>query len=61
MFLPSAARLAGTLGEDYIIYHCVDEYSAFSDIPTEPIAHLEREASAKIGFGNRIGGNALSN
>jgi glycosyltransferase involved in cell wall biosynthesis len=47
VFLPSAAKLAGTLGEDYIIYHCVDEYSAFSDIPTEPIARLERELLGK--------------
>jgi glycosyltransferase involved in cell wall biosynthesis len=47
VFLPSAAKLAGTLGEDYIIYHCVDEYSAFSDIPTEPIARLERELLEK--------------
>lgn len=47
VFLPSAAKLAGTLGEDYIIYHCVDEYSAFSDVPTEPIARLERELLKK--------------
>ncbi|MGI8556001.1 MAG: glycosyltransferase [Pyrinomonadaceae bacterium] len=42
VFLPSAANLAGKLDEDYIIYHCVDEYSAFSDIPTAPIARLEK-------------------
>lgn len=47
VFLPSAAKLAGNLDEDYIIYHCVDEYSAFSDIPTEPIAKLERELLKK--------------
>lgn len=47
VFLPSAAKLAGTLGEDYIIYHCVDEYSAFSDIPAEPIARLEKELLQK--------------
>ena len=47
IFLPSAAKLAGNLDEDYIIYHCVDEYSAFSDIPTEPIARLERELLKK--------------
>lgn len=47
VFLPSAAQLAGNLNEDYIIYHCVDEYSAFSDIPTEPIARLERELLRK--------------
>ena len=42
-FLPSAALLAGKLGEDLIIYHCVDDYAAFSDIPSEPIAKLEIE------------------
>lgn len=42
-FLPSAALLAGQLGEDYLIYHCVDEYAAFSDIQSEPILKLERE------------------
>lgn len=47
VFLPSAAPLAGTLDEDYILYHCVDEYSAFSDIPTEPIARMERELLKK--------------
>jgi glycosyltransferase involved in cell wall biosynthesis len=47
VFLPSAAHLAGTLGEDYILYHCVDEYSQFSDIPTEPIARMERELLKK--------------
>lgn len=47
VFLPSAAPLAGNLDEDYILYHCVDEYSQFSDIPTEPIARLERELLKK--------------
>ena len=47
VFLPSAAMLAGKLGEDFIIYHCVDEYAAFSDIPAEPIARLERELMKK--------------
>ncbi len=47
VFIPSAAKLAGNLDEDYIIYHCVDEYSAFSDVPTEPIARLERELLKK--------------
>ncbi len=47
VFLPSAALLAGNLGEDFIIYHCVDEYTAFSDIEAEPIAKLERELMQK--------------
>jgi hypothetical protein len=40
-FLPSAAPVAGTLGEDLVIYHVVDEFSAFSDA-SEHVAALER-------------------
>jgi glycosyltransferase involved in cell wall biosynthesis len=47
VFLPSAALLAGKLGEDLIIYHCVDEYAAFSDIATDTIAKLEEELLKK--------------
>jgi Glycosyl transferases group 1 len=40
-FLPSAAPVAGTLGEDLVLYHVVDEFSAFSDA-SEHVAELER-------------------
>jgi glycosyltransferase involved in cell wall biosynthesis len=30
-FSPTSADVVGTFGEDLIIYHCVDEYSSFSD------------------------------
>jgi glycosyltransferase involved in cell wall biosynthesis len=40
-FLPSAAAVAGTLGEERVIYHVVDEFSAFSDASTH-VAELER-------------------
>jgi hypothetical protein len=40
-FLPSAAPVAGTLGEARVIYHVVDEFSAFSDASTH-VAELER-------------------
>lgn len=43
VFLPSAALVAGKLGEELVIYHCVDEYAAFSDIPSEPMLELERQ------------------
>lgn len=46
-FLPSAALLAKRLGEDYLIYHCVDEYAAFSDIEAGPILKLEKELMQK--------------
>jgi hypothetical protein len=40
-FLPSAAWVAGTLGEEAVIYHVVDEFSAFSDA-SEHVQELER-------------------
>jgi glycosyltransferase involved in cell wall biosynthesis len=46
-FLPSASLLAKNIDENYLIYHCVDEYSAFTDIPTEPILKMEMELMEK--------------
>lgn len=46
-FLPSAALLAGKLDEDLIIYHCVDEYAAFSDIESKPILEMEESLLKK--------------
>jgi hypothetical protein len=40
-FLPSAAAVAGTLGEALVVYHVVDEFSAFSDASAH-VAELER-------------------
>jgi len=40
-FLPSAAPVAGTLGESLVVYHVVDEFSAFSDA-SGGVAELER-------------------
>jgi glycosyltransferase involved in cell wall biosynthesis len=41
VFLPPAALVAGRLGEELVVYHCVDEYAAFSDIQAAPILELE--------------------
>jgi len=41
-FLPSSAPVSGTLGESLIVYHCVDEFSAFSGAPVHEIRELER-------------------
>jgi glycosyltransferase involved in cell wall biosynthesis len=41
-FLPAAAPVVGTLGEELVVYHCVDEFSAFSDANGQHIAELER-------------------
>jgi glycosyltransferase involved in cell wall biosynthesis len=41
-FLPSAAPVAGTIGEDFVIYHVVDEFAAFSDASAQ-VPAMERE------------------
>jgi hypothetical protein len=45
-FLPSAASVAGTLGEALVVYHVVDEFSAFSDASPH-VAELERRLLAR--------------
>lgn len=42
-FLPNVNRLVGRLGEQMVIYHCVDEYSAFSGVPREALIRMERD------------------
>ncbi len=41
-FLPSSAPVSGSLSEDLVVYHCVDEFSAFSDAPAGEIRELEQ-------------------
>jgi glycosyltransferase involved in cell wall biosynthesis len=40
-FLPASAPVSGTLGEEFVVYHCVDEFAAFSDTNGKHIAELE--------------------
>jgi glycosyltransferase involved in cell wall biosynthesis len=42
-FLPASAPVSGTLGEELVIYHCVDEFSAFADTNPKHIAELEEQ------------------
>ncbi|HSP77477.1 MAG TPA: glycosyltransferase [Myxococcaceae bacterium] len=42
-FLPASATVSGRLGEEFVIYHCVDEFSAFSDTNGRHIAELEEQ------------------
>jgi glycosyltransferase involved in cell wall biosynthesis len=42
-FLPGAAVVAGSLGEERVIYHCVDEFSAFSGVPARALVDLEHD------------------
>lgn len=45
-FVPTSADVVGTLGEKSVVYHCVDEYAAFSDAAGEVRAR-ERELLRK--------------
>lgn len=47
VFNPAAAVVAGTLGEDLLIYHCVDEFSAFSGVAAGAILELEEQLLRK--------------
>jgi glycosyltransferase involved in cell wall biosynthesis len=40
-FLPNTVGLVGRLGESRVIYHCVDEYSAFAGVPREAFRRME--------------------
>jgi glycosyltransferase involved in cell wall biosynthesis len=40
-FAPSSADVVGRLGETKVIYHCVDEFAAFSDAPQAAIQQME--------------------
>ncbi|HKQ63055.1 MAG TPA: glycosyltransferase [Candidatus Polarisedimenticolaceae bacterium] len=42
-YMPNVNRLLGRLGERRVVYHCVDEYAAFSGVPRAAIARMERE------------------
>lgn len=46
-FLPASAPVSGSLGEEFVIYHCVDEFSAFSDAQANHIADLENRLLRK--------------
>lgn len=43
VFNPAAAVVAGALGEEQIIYYCVDEYTAFSGVSSRSLGELEEE------------------
>jgi glycosyltransferase involved in cell wall biosynthesis len=57
-FNPAAGLLAGSLGETVLIYHCVDEYTAFSGVPSAALARLEenllRRADAVVVSAERL-------
>ncbi len=42
VFNPAASVIAGELGEEMVIYYCVDEYTAFTGVDSNALADLER-------------------
>jgi glycosyltransferase involved in cell wall biosynthesis len=47
VFNPAAALVAGSLGEDLLIYYCVDEYTAFSGVASSALAEMEEGLLAR--------------
>ena len=41
-FAPTSGDVVGNLGEEVILYHCVDEFSSFSDAPKATIQVMEQ-------------------
>ena len=41
VFNPAASVIAGELGEETVIYYCVDEYTAFTGVDSNALAELE--------------------
>jgi glycosyltransferase involved in cell wall biosynthesis len=58
VFNPAAAPIAGTLGEDLVVYYCVDEYSALSGVNAQSLIRLEaqilRKADLVVVSSNRL-------
>lgn len=47
VFNPPAAVVAGSLGEDRLIYYCVDEYAAFTGVSRSTMEDFERSLLEK--------------
>ena len=43
VFNPAAAVIAGALGEEQLVYYCVDEYTAFSGVSSTSLGELEEQ------------------
>jgi glycosyltransferase involved in cell wall biosynthesis len=58
VFNPAAALIAGSLGEERLIYYCVDEYTAFCGVATQALTDLEanllRRADLVIASSERL-------
>jgi len=48
-FVPSSVDVVGSLGEQAIVYHCVDEYSEFSGMDKQGLLDMESRLIRKSG------------
>ena len=46
-FLPTSADVVGNLGERFVIYHCVDEFSEFTGTDRNAVRNMERRLLQK--------------
>jgi glycosyltransferase involved in cell wall biosynthesis len=46
-FVPSSGDVAGSLGEEFVMYYCVDEYSQFTGTDKTAILDMERRLMEK--------------
>jgi len=46
-FLPTSADVVGSLGEGFILYHCVDEFSEFTGTNKTALLEMERRLSQR--------------
>jgi glycosyltransferase involved in cell wall biosynthesis len=46
-FSPTSADVVGTLGEEIVVYHCVDEYASFSDAAATEVEDAEQRLLRK--------------
>ena len=44
---PAAAVIAGKVGEEALVYYCVDEYSALSGVDTTQLEALEQQLTGR--------------
>jgi glycosyltransferase involved in cell wall biosynthesis len=50
VFNPAASVIAGELGEETVIYYCVDEYTQFTGVASHSLAELETQLMRRSDF-----------
>lgn len=45
--VPHAGPLAGGLGEDLVVYYCIDDYAALPDVDQREVARMDEELTRK--------------